>query len=202
MGIGIATFVEPERRRLGERAGAHRGGSGRVTVATGSSSHGQGHETSFAQIAGDTLQVPLSTSSSATAILPSPAPGVGTFGSRSTVLGGTALIQAGDAVVAKARRIAAGLLEASPDDVRLEQGQFRITGVADRAVTWAQVAAVAYGRGKLPPARRSAWRARPSSRRRAKPSASARRSPWCASTPTRATSTSSAWSPSTIAARW
>jgi carbon-monoxide dehydrogenase large subunit len=83
-----------------------------------------------------------------TAICP---PGVGTFGSRSTVLGGTALIQAADVVVAKARRIAAGLLEASPDDVHLEQGQFRITGVADRAVTWAQVAAVAYGRGKLPP---------------------------------------------------
>ena len=50
-----------------------------------------------------------------------------------------------------ARRLAAGLLEASPDDVRLENGQFRIAGAPDRAVDWAQVAAVAYGRGTLPP---------------------------------------------------
>jgi aerobic carbon-monoxide dehydrogenase large subunit len=150
LGIGLATFVEPSAG--GWESGLVRvEASGRVTVATGSSSHGQGHETSFAQIAADTLQVPFEhvvIRHGDTAISP---PGVGTFGSRSTVLGGTALIQAGEVVVAKARRIAAGLLEANPDDVRLEQGQFRITGVADRAVTWAQVAAVAYGRGKLPP---------------------------------------------------
>src|SRR5690606_22102359 len=78
-------------------------------------------------------------------------PGVGTFGSRSTVLGGTALVQAAQQVVEKAKRIAASLLEASPDDVELREGTFRVAGVAGRTVTWAQVAAAAYGRGKLPP---------------------------------------------------
>jgi carbon-monoxide dehydrogenase large subunit len=125
--------------------------SGRATVATGSAAHGQGHATIFAQIAADRLGIPferIRVRQNDTATTP---PGVGTFGSRSTVLGGTALVQASDDVVAKACRIAAGLLEANPDDVRLEAGQFRIAGVADRAVGWAQVAAVAYGRGKLPP---------------------------------------------------
>src|SRR5581483_6684450 len=150
MGIGIASFVEPSAG--GWESGLVRvEASGRVTVATGSSAHGQGHETSFAQIAADRLGVPFEhvvIRHGDTAICP---PGVGTFGSRSTVLGGTALVQAADAVIAKARRLAAGLLEASPDDVHLENGQFRIAGAPDRAVGWAQVAAVAYGRGKLPP---------------------------------------------------
>jgi carbon-monoxide dehydrogenase large subunit len=79
-------------------------------------------------------------------------PGVGTFGSRSTVLGGTALVQAADVVIDKARRIAASLLEANPDDIQLEGGRFRVAGAADKAVGWGQIAAAAYGRaGKLPP---------------------------------------------------
>jgi carbon-monoxide dehydrogenase large subunit len=67
------------------------------------------------------------------------------------VLGGTALVQAADQVVAKARRLDAGLLEASADDVELAAGRFRVAGTGERSVTWAQVAAIAYGRGKLPP---------------------------------------------------
>jgi carbon-monoxide dehydrogenase large subunit len=83
-----------------------------------------------------------------TAITP---PGIGTFGSRSTVLGGTALVQAADTIIAKAKRIAAAIMEANPDDIQLEAGRFSIAGVGDKSVTWAQVAAAAYGRGKLPP---------------------------------------------------
>jgi len=150
LGIGLATFVEPSA--AGWESGQIRiEPSGRVTAATGSSAHGQGHETSFAQILSHRLGIPFEhivIRHSDTAVIP---PGVGTFGSRSTVLGGTALVQAADSVIDKARRIAAHLLEASPDDVRLEQGSFRIAGVADRAVGWAQVAAAAYGRGPLPP---------------------------------------------------
>jgi carbon-monoxide dehydrogenase large subunit len=150
MGIGFAVFVEPSGS--GWESGEVRvEPSGRVTVATGSSAHGQGHETSMAQIVADRLGIPFDhvlVRHSDTSAVP---PGVGTFGSRSTVVGGTALVRASTEVAAKARRIAAGLLEANPDDVRLEAGRFEIAGVADRAVTWTQVAAAAYGRGKLPP---------------------------------------------------
>src|SRR5262249_35859570 len=113
--------------------------------------HGQGHERTFAQVLSHYLGVPfeqIRIHHGDTAVGP---PGVGTFAARSTVLGSTALIQAADTVIAKARRLAAGLLEASPDDVRLEAGQFRVAGLADRAVGWAEVAAGGYGRGKLPP---------------------------------------------------
>jgi carbon-monoxide dehydrogenase large subunit len=149
LGIGLASFVEPS-------AGGWESGfvrvepSGHVTVATGSSAHGQGHETSFAQIVADRLGVPFEqvlVRRSDTAATP---PGVGTFGSRSTVLGGSALVQAADAVLEQARRIAAALLEASPQDVVLEHGRFQVAGAPDRYVTWAQVAAAAYGRGRLP----------------------------------------------------
>ncbi|MBX5491416.1 MAG: molybdopterin-dependent oxidoreductase [Chloroflexi bacterium] len=150
LGIGLASFVEPSAG--GWESGAVRvEPSGDVTVATGSSAHGQGHETSFAQIVADRLGVPFErviVRRSDTAVTP---PGVGTFGSRSTVLGGSALVQAADQVLEKARRIAAGLLEASPDDIRLEQGRFQVAGAPERHVTWAQVAAAAYGRGRLPP---------------------------------------------------
>ncbi len=150
LGIGIASFVEPSGSGW-ESALVRIEPSGRVTAATGSSAHGQGHETSFAQILSDRLGIPFDQiviRHGDTAVSP---PGVGTFGSRSTVVGGTALINAADLIVAKAKRIAASLLEANPDDVRLEAGRFRIAGVADKSVTWAQVAAVAYGRGRLPP---------------------------------------------------
>ncbi len=149
LGIGLATFVEPSA--AGWESGFVRvEPSGRVTAATGSSAHGQGHETSFAQLLADRLGIPFDqivVRHGDTAVCP---PGVGTFGSRSTVLGGTALVQAADQVVAKAKRIAAGLLEANPEDIRLEGGQFRVAG-SERAVSWAQVAAAAYGRGRLPP---------------------------------------------------
>jgi aerobic carbon-monoxide dehydrogenase large subunit len=150
LGIGLATFTEPSA--AGWESGQVRiEASGRVTAATGSSSHGQGHETSFAQLLAHQLGIPFERiviRHGDTKVAP---PGIGTFGSRSTVLGGTALIQAADQIIAKAKRIAAGLLEANPDDVRLEQGTFRIAGVSDKAVAWGQVAAAAYGRGRLPP---------------------------------------------------
>jgi aerobic carbon-monoxide dehydrogenase large subunit len=150
LGVGLATFTEPSA--VGWESGFVRiEASGRVTAATGSSSHGQGHETSFAQLLSEHLGIPFEgvvIRHSDTATTP---PGIGTFGSRSTVLGGTALVQAADTVIAKAKRIAAGLLEANPDDIQLQAGRFQVAGLTDKAVTWAQVAAAAYGRGKLPP---------------------------------------------------
>ncbi len=150
LGVGLATFVEPSA--AGWESGHVRiEASGRITAATGSSSHGQGHETAFAQLLAHQTGVPfehVAIRHSDTHVAP---PGIGTFGSRSLVCGGTALLQAADLVIAKAKRIAAAQLEANPEDVRLEAGTFRITGVADKAVTWGQVAAAAYGRGRLPP---------------------------------------------------
>ncbi|HLI25501.1 MAG TPA: xanthine dehydrogenase family protein molybdopterin-binding subunit [Chloroflexota bacterium] len=150
LGVGLATFVEPSA--AGWESGFVRvEASGRVSAATGSSAHGQGHETTFAQILAHELQIPFEhivVRHGDTATAP---PGIGTFGSRSTVLGGTALVQAAQQVIAKAKRIAASLLEASPEDIELREGTFRVRGVGERAVSWAQVAAVAYGRGRLPP---------------------------------------------------
>jgi aerobic carbon-monoxide dehydrogenase large subunit len=151
IGVGLATFTEPSAGGW-ESTQVRIDPSGSVTVATGSSAHGQGHETTFAQIAADRLGVPFErivVRHGDTSMTP---PGVGTFGSRSTVLGGTALVLAADQVIAKAKRIAAGLLEANPEDVQLEGGQFRVAGATDKAMAWAQIAATAYGRaGKLPP---------------------------------------------------
>ncbi|HEY7060551.1 MAG TPA: xanthine dehydrogenase family protein molybdopterin-binding subunit [Chloroflexota bacterium] len=150
MGLGLATFVDPSAAGW-ESAEVRVEPSGRVTAVTGSTDHGQGHETTWAQILADRLGVPFDHArirQGDTAVGP---PGEGTFAARSTVLGGTSLVQAADAVIDKARRLAAGLLEAAPGDVRLEAGQFRVAGQPERAVGWAQVAAVAYGRGRLPP---------------------------------------------------
>jgi carbon-monoxide dehydrogenase large subunit len=151
LGVGLASFVEPSAGGW-ESTHVRIDPSGSVTIATGSSAHGQGHETTFAQIAADRLGIPFEqivVRHGDTAMTP---PGVGTFGSRSTVLGGTALVLAADEVVAKAKRIAAGLLEANAADVRLESGRFVVAGAPEKAVTWGQVAACAYGRaGRLPP---------------------------------------------------
>jgi carbon-monoxide dehydrogenase large subunit len=148
MGIGIATFVDPSAAGW-ESAEVRIEPSGRVTAVTGSTDHGQGHETTFTQVLSDRLGVPfdqIRVRQGDTGVGP---PGEGTFAARSTVLGGSALVQAADAVLAKARRLAAGLLEADAGDVRLEAGQFRVAGLPERAVRWPQVAAAAYGRGRL-----------------------------------------------------
>ena len=148
VGIGLSVYVEPSG--LGWERGLVRiEPDGRVTAATGSSAHGQGHETVFAQIIADRLGVEpeaIDVRHGDTDVIPS---GIGTFGSRSTALGGGALAHAADAVVAKARRLAAHLLEAHADDVRLGAGGFAIAGVPDRFVRWADVARVAW-QGPLP----------------------------------------------------
>jgi len=145
----LAVYVEPSG--LGWESGLVRMETdGRVTVATGSSAHGQGHETVFAQIVADRLGIEpeaIDVRHGDTAAI---ATGIGTFGSRSTALGGGALVHAADAVVVKARRLAAHLLEAHAADVRLGAGGFAVAGVPDRFVRWADVARLAWA-GPLPP---------------------------------------------------
>lgn len=144
VGIGLSTFVEPSGG-LGFESGLVRmERSGRVTVVTGSSSHGQGHETVYAQIVADKLQVPIEHVKILHGdTLGTPA-GTGTFGSRSAMTGGAALVIASDRVVEKAKKVAASMLEASPDDVELVDGGLAVAGTPDKKVPWQGVAMRAY----------------------------------------------------------
>ena len=155
-GIGYSSYIEacgiaPSNiaGALGARAGLFECGevrvhpTGTVTVFTGSHSHGQGHETTFAQVVaarlglnpdqvdvvhGDTGRVPF---------------GMGTYGSRSISVGGAAIMKALDKIEAKAKKIAAHLLEASDADIDFANGEFTVRGT-DRKIPFAQVALTAY----------------------------------------------------------
>ncbi|HVI92363.1 MAG TPA: molybdopterin cofactor-binding domain-containing protein, partial [Anaeromyxobacter sp.] len=134
---------------LGARAGLYESASvrvhptGSVTVFTGSHSHGQGHETTFAQITADQLGVPLDKVEVVhgdTARIPF---GMGTYGSRSLVVGGSAVAKAAEKIVAKGRKIAAHLLEAGEEDVEFKDGKFVVVGT-DRSKSLGEVAFAAY----------------------------------------------------------
>ncbi|MBL8709365.1 MAG: xanthine dehydrogenase family protein, partial [Rhodospirillaceae bacterium] len=155
-GIGISTYIEacgiaPSAvvGSLGARAGLYECGSirvhptGSVTVFTGTHSHGQGHETTFAQLVSDTLGVPFESvevSHGDTNKIPF---GMGTYGSRSLAVGGSAIVKAMDKIIAKATRIAAHLMEASAADVEFKNGEFSVKGT-DKKVGFGQVALTAY----------------------------------------------------------
>jgi carbon-monoxide dehydrogenase large subunit len=155
-GLGIATYIEacgiaPSAvvGSLGARAGLFESAAvrvhptGSVSVLTGSHSHGQGHETTFSQLVADTLGIPLEGVEIVhgdTAKIPY---GMGTYGSRSLAVGGTAIVKAMDKVVAKGRKIAAHLLEAAEADVEFKDGKFTVAGT-DRSTTLGEVALTAY----------------------------------------------------------
>jgi aerobic carbon-monoxide dehydrogenase large subunit len=143
VGVGVAVYVEPSA--LGWESGLVRvERDGRVTAITGSSPHGQGHETTFAQVLADRLGIEpelIDVRHGDTALI---ATGVGTFGSRSVALGGGALVLAADTVVARARALAARLLEAHADDVRPAPGGFAVVGAPHRTVSWQRVAQLAW----------------------------------------------------------
>jgi carbon-monoxide dehydrogenase large subunit len=161
-GIGVASYIEacgiaPSSLvgALGARAGLYEAATvrvnptGSVTVLTGSHSHGQGHETTFAQVVasklgidignvdivhGDTDRVPF---------------GMGTYGSRSIAVGGAALVNALDKVIEKGRKIAAHLLEASADDIEFANGAYTVKGT-DRSKAFGDIALTAYVPHKYP----------------------------------------------------
>ena len=151
LGIGVALYVERAGAQLWESAAVNVTPAGRVVVRMGSTPTGQGHVTTFSQIAAQTLQVDIETVSiehGDSAVVPR---GVGTFGSRSTTIGGSALFTALQKVKAKATRIAAHLLEASIDDLVWSDGRLHVRGAPDRGVAFADVAAAAYQPARLPP---------------------------------------------------
>ncbi|MFL6796701.1 MAG: xanthine dehydrogenase family protein molybdopterin-binding subunit [Xanthobacteraceae bacterium] len=162
-GIGIACYVEssgvaPSRfaGMLGARVGFYEaaairiGPDGAVRAALGTHNHGQGHATSFAQVLASQLGVgvdQIEIVEGDTAEVPQ---GTGTFGSRSMVIGGSAVVRAAEKIIVKGRLIAAHLLEASPEDIDFAQGAFSVVGT-DRRISFAQVAAAAYAAHDLPP---------------------------------------------------
>ena len=151
LGIGVAVYVERAASQLWESAAVVVEPTGRVVVRTGSVPHGQGHETTFAQIAADLLQVhpdEVVVQYGDTNLL---GRSIGTFGSRSTTLGGSAIVVAAEKIREKVRRIAAHLLEASPEDLVWEDGSLGVRGVPERKVTWREVASAAYQPHQLPP---------------------------------------------------
>jgi aerobic carbon-monoxide dehydrogenase large subunit len=155
-GLGYASYIEacgiaPSNiaGALGARAGLYEAGevrvhpTGSVTVFTGSHQHGQGHETTFAQLVAGRLGVPLENVDIVhgdTGRIPF---GMGTYGSRSLAVGGTAIVKAIDKIVAKGKKIAAHLLEASEGDIEFADGKFTVAGT-DRSKTFGEVALTAY----------------------------------------------------------
>ena len=155
-GIGMSTYVEacglaPSRiaGQLGARGGLYESATvrvhqtGQVTVLIGTHNHGQGHETTFAQIVGEKLGVPFEDIDIVFGDTDKVQFGTGTYGSRSLVVGGPALAKASDKVIAKGKKIAAHLLEASEQDITFEQGIFSVIGT-DRKKTLADIAFAAY----------------------------------------------------------
>jgi carbon-monoxide dehydrogenase large subunit len=153
LGIGVSAYVEVTAGGLFQEYGAvevHEDGSATATVGT--SAHGQGHETAFAMIVQELLGIPMERVrivQSDTALVPR---GQGTMGSRSLQIGGSAVYRAGEEVLAKARQLAAHLLEANVDDIVLtDDGRLGVAGVPARALTWGELAVAAKDRANLPP---------------------------------------------------
>jgi aerobic carbon-monoxide dehydrogenase large subunit len=143
MGIGVSTFVEPSGSVGGETGLVRVEQDGKVTLVTGSHSHGQGHETSFAQIIADEMQVPLHQVRVIHGDTAAIDRGTGTFASRSMSLGGSAGLNAARRVVEKARRLAGSQLEVTLDDVQQVEGGFAVAGAPSRSVTWKELATIA-----------------------------------------------------------
>ncbi|MCW2901459.1 MAG: aldehyde oxidase and xanthine dehydrogenase molybdopterin binding protein [Streptosporangiaceae bacterium] len=163
LGIGVSTFTEmcglAPSRVLGalsygaggwEHASVRMLASGKVEVVTGSSAHGQGHETAWAQIASDALGVPFEDIRVLHGDTQTSPKGMDTYGSRSLAVGGVALHNACGKVVDKARRIAAHLLEADEGDLDFEAGRFAVRGVPDQAKTLQEVALAVFAAHDLP----------------------------------------------------
>ena len=155
-GIGIATYIEAcgiapsaVAGALGARAGLYETAevrvhpTGSITVFTGTHSHGQGHETTFAQLVSDRLGVPIEMVDVVHGDTTKIPFGMGTYGSRSLPVGGSALVKAMDKVVNKGKKIAAHLLEAAEADIEFKDGKYSVAGT-DKNLAFGQVAFAAY----------------------------------------------------------
>jgi carbon-monoxide dehydrogenase large subunit len=163
LGIGVSTFTEmcglAPSRVLGslsygaggwEQASIRMLPTGKVEVVTGSSAHGQGHETVWSQLVADRLGVPfedVEVLHGDTSISPR---GMDTYGSRSLVVGGTAVVKAADKVIEKARRVAAHLLEADEDDLDFADGRFAVRGTPGSELSIQEIALATFAAHNFP----------------------------------------------------
>ena len=163
LGIGVSTFTEmcglAPSRVLGSLAYAAGGWehasvrmlpTGKVEVVTGSSAHGQGHETAWSQIAADQLGVPFEDVRVLHGDTAISHKGMDTYGSRSLVVGGTALVNACDKVRQKAKVIAAAMLEVSADDLEWSDGRWSVRGDPDQGKSIGEIAFAAFAAHDLP----------------------------------------------------
>ena len=155
-GLGYSTYIEacglaPSNiaGSLGARAGLYEAGevrvhpTGTVTVFTGSHSHGQGHETTFAQVVADRLGIPVENVDIVHGDTGRILFGMGTYGSRSIAVGGSAIMKALDKIIAKGKKIAAHMVEAAEPDIEFRDGAFQVMGT-DKRKTFGEVAFAAY----------------------------------------------------------
>src|SRR6202790_3778809 len=159
LGIGISTYVEV--CGMGPSAAMPAAGwdsatirvepTGSITVLTGVSPHGQGQETTFAQIVADELGVPIDSINVIHVDTDKVQYGVGTFGSRGTAVGGAALKLAIETIQAKAIKIAAHAWEANPDDVEYRDGKIGVKGDPSKSMTTAEAGVMAFMGDNLPP---------------------------------------------------
>ena len=157
LGIGLSSYIEISglapsavAYAIGARAGTWESATvrvyhtGKVTVFSGASSSGQGHQTAFAQIAASGLGIPVEDVDVIQGDTDKVQQGTGTFGSRSAAIGGTAIHMSVEKIKDKAKKIAAHMLEASPDDIVFEDGKLFVAGAPAEAKTFQEVALAAY----------------------------------------------------------
>ena len=145
LGIGLSTYVEVTAFGGREFAAVEVGKDGRALVAVGTSSHGQGHETAFAQIASATLGIALEDVRVVHSDTSLVARGEGTWGSRSLQIGGSSVFEQAELVAERGREVASALLEVDVEDVERVEGGFAVIGAPDRHVDWAEVAGASDG---------------------------------------------------------
>ena len=144
LGIGMATYVEMCGFGPYESGVVRVEPSGTVTVYTGTSPHGQGLQTTFAQIVADEIGADYENVVVRHGDTGSAPMGTGTFGSRSLAVGGSAIVRAAEVVRDKAIKIAAHVLEASPGDIEFADGEYRVKGVPSRSLSLGDIAQRAY----------------------------------------------------------
>ncbi len=155
-GLGVNCYIEacgiaPSNLvgQLGARAGLYESATVRVNatgglvVMTGSHSHGQGHETAFPQVIAEMIGIDASMIEIVHGDTANTPMGMGTYGSRSIAVGGSAMVRATEKIIAKATKIASHLLEASEADIELKDGAFSVAGT-DKSVAWGDVTLAAY----------------------------------------------------------
>ena len=163
VGIGLSCYIEacglaPSQvvGQLGSQAGLYESAAvrvyptGKVSVYTGSHQQGQGHETTFSQIVADRLGLSIDDVDIVHGDTGRVQFGMGTYGSRSGSVGGTAIVLSLDKIVEKAKRIAAHMLEAAPEDIELTAGRFHVRGVPDRSKGLADISLAAHLAHNLP----------------------------------------------------